>query len=102
MLQLDPDMRQHLLHHTKLDIERRAEDECHSFGEFEKVRFKYRDAPYSVTVEGYCKNCDVYIPVAFKLDGYMAMVHKAYPNGIIVTKCSNCKKDESLEFPILI
>jgi hypothetical protein len=100
--QLEPDMRDLLLHHTKLDIERRAENECHAFGEFEKVRFKCRDNPNSVTVEGYCKNCSLYTAVAFKLDGYMAMVHKEYQGGVIVAKCSNCNKADSLEFPILI
>lgn len=56
----------------------------------------------SVTVEGYCKGCNLYTAVAFKVDGYMAMVNKAYPNGVIVTKCPNCNKDDLLEFPILI
>lgn len=102
VLQLDPDMRQRLMHHTKLDIERRAEDECHAFGDFEKVRFECRNNPNSVTVEGYCKNCDLYTPAAFELDGYMSMAHKAYQNGMIVTKCPNCNKHDSLEFPILI
>jgi hypothetical protein len=101
VLQLELDMRQRLMHHTKLDIERRAEDECHAFGEFEKVRFKCRDNPNSVAVEGYCKNCG-YTNVALDLDGYMSMVHRAYQNGVIVTKCPSCKKDDSLEIPILI
>ena len=102
VLQLDPDKRQLLMHHTKLDIERRAEDECHAFGDFEKVRFECRDNPNSVTIEGYCRKCNLYTTAAFKLDGYLAMVNKAYPNGIIVTKCPNCNKDDSLDFPILI
>jgi hypothetical protein len=85
-----------------LDIERKAEDECHAFGAFERLRFKTRDDPESVTVEGHCKNCGLYTQAAFNLHGYMQMVNKAYPNGVIIITCPICKKDGSVEFPILI
>jgi hypothetical protein len=40
ILQLDPDTSKRFFHHIKLDIERKAEDECHAFGAFERLRLK--------------------------------------------------------------
>lgn len=102
VLQLDQDQRLHFFHHIKLDIEREAEEKCHAFGEFEKVRYESRDNPNSVTIEGYCKNCGFYTVAAFQLDKYMWHMHGASPSGVIIMTCSNCKKDGSIEFPILI
>ena len=102
ILQLDPDTSKRFFHHIKLDIERKAEDECHVFGAFERLRFKTRDDPESGTVEGHCKNCGLYTQASFNLHGYMQMVNKAYPNGVIKITCPICKKDGSVEFPILI
>jgi hypothetical protein len=102
ILQLDLDTRKRFFHHIKLDIERKAEDECHAFTGFERLRFKLKDDPESVVVEGHCRNCGLYTQTAFKLDGYMQMVNKVYPNGVIIITCPACEKDGSVEFPILI
>jgi hypothetical protein len=102
VLQLDPDTKSRFLHHIKLDIERKAEDECHAFGAFERLRFKTRDNPESVTVEGNCNKCGLYIPVALQLHEYMHMTNESYPNGVITITCPNCRKEESVEFTILI
>jgi hypothetical protein len=102
ILELELDTRLHFFHHIKLDIERKAEDECHVFGEFEKIRFEYRDNPNSVTVEGHCKHCGLYTIAKFSLDKYIQSAFKAFTNEMIVMTCSNCKKDGSVEFPILI
>ena len=61
-----------------------------------------KDNPESVVVEGHCKTCGLYTPAAFRLNGYMQMVNRGYPNGMILFACANCKKDDCLEFPILI
>jgi DNL zinc finger len=53
-------------------------------------------------VEGRCKKCGLYKQAAFKLHSYMRMVNKAYPNGVIIITCPACKKDGSVEFPMLI
>ncbi|MPZ07888.1 MAG: hypothetical protein GEU26_15985 [Nitrososphaeraceae archaeon] len=100
--ELNPDTRFHFFHHIKLDIERRAEDECHVFGQFEKVRYKCRDNPNLVTVEGRCKNCGFYTIAAFRLDKYIQSKFEEFPNRVIIMTCSNCKKDGSVEFPMLI
>lgn len=100
--ELDPDTRSRFYHHIKLDFERKAEDGCHAFRVFEILRYRVKDEPNSIVVEGHCNTCGLYRPAAFKLDGYMEMLHRAYPKGVIVTPCENCKKDDTLEFPILI
>jgi hypothetical protein len=99
--ELDPDTRTRFYHHIKLDLERRAEDECHAFGAFERLRFKVKDNPESVVVEGHCKACNMYRPAAYGLDSYLQWVIKRYLNRPIYLPCENCKKD-TLEFPLLI
>jgi hypothetical protein len=83
-------------------MERKAEDECHAFAAFERLRFGTRDNPELVTVEWHCKNCGLYIQAAYRLHEYMHMINKTYPNGVIIITCPACKKDGSVEFPILI
>jgi hypothetical protein len=100
--ELEPKTRELIFQHIKLEIERKAEEECHAFGAFEKERFRAKNIPDLVTVEGYCVNCGLYTPCSFLLDKYMDMVYEAYPNGVIVITCPNCKKDGSLEFPMLL
>jgi hypothetical protein len=99
--ELDSDVRFRFYHHIKLDFEREARDECHAFAAFERLRYRMKHEPNSIVVEGHCNTCGLYRPAAFKLDGYMEMLHRAYPKGVIVTRCDNCKKDDTLEFPIL-
>jgi hypothetical protein len=81
---------------------REAEEACHAFAAFEKERFKAKNMPDLVTVEGQCMNCGLYTPCSFWLDKYMDMVYEVYPNGVIVIMCPNCKKDDSLEFRMLL
>lgn len=99
---LDPETRMRFYHHIKLDFERKAEEECHAFGNFERLRFEAKDNPQSVVVEGHCKACGFYTSAAFKLDWYMEIVNRGYPNRVITTTFNNCKKSDGCEFPILI
>ncbi len=98
--ELEPITRELIFQQIKLEIERKAEAECHAFGAFEKERFRAKNIPDLVTVEGQCMNCGLYTPSSFWLDKYMDMVQ--HPNGVIVITCPACKKDGSLEFPILL
>lgn len=100
--QLDPRTKYLLFHHIKLEIEKRAEGECHAFREFEKVRFETRKNPSFVALEGYCKNCSFYTPAALKLNEYIEQVLNGYHTGVILVACPNCNNNDSLEFPILI
>jgi hypothetical protein len=100
--ELEPKTRELIFQHIKLEIERKAEAECHAFGAFEKKRFTAKNIPDLVTVEGQCMNCGLYTPCSFLLDNYMDMVYEAYPNGVIVITCPACKKDGSVEFPVLM
>lgn len=102
LVELDENTRKCIFHHLKLEIERKAEEECHTFGTFEKIRLEAKNDDSLVTVEGRCMNCGLYTPCAFKLDGYMQMLYEVLPNGVIAVTCPACKKDGSLEFPILI
>lgn len=100
--ELEPKTRELLFQHIKLEIERKAEAECHAFGAFEKERLTAKNIPDLVAVEGQCTNCNRYSPGSFLLDKYIDMVYEAYPNGVMVITCPVCKKDGSLEFSILI
>jgi hypothetical protein len=61
-----------------------------------------KDNLESVVVEGHCKACDIYRPAAFRLDGYLQLANKGYPDGVRYIQCENCKRDDTLEFPLLI
>ncbi|MFZ0513460.1 MAG: hypothetical protein WAM14_17775 [Candidatus Nitrosopolaris sp.] len=74
--ELDPETRMRFYHHVKLDFERKAEEECHAFGAFERLRFEAKDKPEIVVVEGHCKGCGFYTPTAFKLNWYMEIVNR--------------------------
>jgi hypothetical protein len=101
-MELDVPTRLRLFHHLKLHIERRAEDDCQAFGAFEKLRYETKDNPEYVTIEGRCTNCGYYGPGTFWLREYMRKAYESYPNVVIKEACSYCKKDGSLEFPILL
>jgi len=103
VMELDSDIREHLFYHIKLEIERKAEEGCHAFGTFERVRYKTKDRPEFVTIEGQCKNCKGYVSAAFPLNEYLQEVLKAYPSEVVVFKqCPACKNDDSLEFSLVL
>jgi len=103
VMELDVDTREHMFHHLKLEIESKAQEECQAFGAFERLRYKTKDNPEYVTIEGQCKNCKLYTPATFWLNKYLHEVFKAYPNEVIVEKqCPACKNDGSLEFSIIL
>jgi hypothetical protein len=85
-----------------LQIERKAEDECQAFGGFEELRYKTKNNPQSVIIEGRCTNCGRNVLRAFWLLDYMRKAFESYPNGIISEACYYCKRDGPLEFPILL
>jgi hypothetical protein len=100
IMELDQHTGMRLYHHLKLDFERKAEDECHAFRNFESLRFKVRDTPQSVVVEGHCNACG-YISNAFGFDYYMGLAISNYRNGVIKSLCLHCHEND-MEFPILI
>ena len=104
VMELDSDIKAHLFHHIKLEIERKAEEECHAFGTFERVRYETKDKkPELVTIEGQCKSCKNYTPAAFPLNEYLQEVLKAYPSEVVVCKqCPACENNDSLEFSLVL
>jgi hypothetical protein len=103
VMELDSDTRGHLFHQINLEIERKTEEGCHAFGTFERVRYKTKDNPELVTIEGQCKSCKDYVSAAFPLNEYLQEVLKAYPSEVVVFKrCPACKNDDSLEFSLTL
>jgi hypothetical protein len=101
-MELDVHTRMRFYHHLKLQIERKAEDECQGFGGFENMCYKTKNNPASIIIEGSCTNCSRNILRAFWLPDYIRKAFESYPNGLINETCYYCKKDGSVEFPILI
>ena len=101
-MELDAPTRLRFFHHLKLHIERKAEDECQGFGAFEKLRYKTKNNPASVIIEGSCMNCGSNVLRVFWLPEYMHKAYESYPNGVISEACYYCKKDSTLKFPILM
>lgn len=72
------------------------------FGGFENMCYKTKNNPASIIIEGSCTNCGRNILRAFWLPDYIRKAFESYPNGLINETCYYCKKDGSVEFPILI
>jgi hypothetical protein len=103
VMELDSDIKTHLFHHIKLEIERKAEETCQAFGTFERVRYRTKDRPGFVTIEGQCKNCKGYVSAAFPLNEYMQEVLESYPSvEVIRQQCPACKNNECLEFSLVL
>jgi hypothetical protein len=100
IMELHLDTRMHFYHHVKLDLERKAEEECRAFRNFEELRFIMKHNPQSVVVEGHCKTCG-YVSAAHTFDEYMELAIRNFHNGVIKLTCLYCKKND-WEFPILI
>jgi hypothetical protein len=101
--ELDSDIKAHLFHHIKLEIERKAEETCQAFGMFERVRYITKEKPEFVTIEGRCKNCKDYVSAAFPLNEYLQVLLKAYPSEVVVCKqCPACENNDSLEFSLVL
>jgi hypothetical protein len=104
IMELDHDTRMRLFHHLKLDFERKAEYGCHAFRKFEIFRFRHRNNPRSVVVEGHCNTCG-YISTTYEINHYMSLAIKEYRNGVIKLPCFNCgvnARENDSEYPILI
>jgi len=82
IMELDPDTR--IYHHLKLDFERKAEYDCHALRKFEIFRFRHRNDPITVIVEGHCNACG-YI-CTFQFDYYMRLAISNYRT-LLFSKC---------------
>ena len=102
---LDPQIQNLVMYNLKVDLERRMDLQVKNDRNYEKLRFKVRDDPRSIALEGYCTKCQYYIPMAVDLLEYkIRMICANTVNQpIMFIRCPNpnCKTEKSFQIPFL-
>lgn len=100
--ELDPEIRNLMLHGLKLDIERRMKAAAKNFEKFEQARFMIKADYNKVALECFCKECDIFIYDAEDVLDYRKSVVDSYSKGsrYLYGRCSQCNTD-SLIVPIV-
>ncbi|HEY7572876.1 MAG TPA: hypothetical protein VH796_16065 [Nitrososphaeraceae archaeon] len=100
---LDPQIKSLVMYTMKVEIERRMDLQVKNGKNYEKLRFKIRDDPEMIAIEGYCSKCMYYIPGAVDVLEYkMEMISANTINQpVLFIRCPNCKSDKSFRIPIL-
>jgi hypothetical protein len=100
---LDPQIQNLVMYNLKMDLERRMDLQVKNDRNYEKLRFKVRDDPRSIALEGYCTKYKYYLPVALDLFEYKKQMICANTvnQSIMFTKCPICKMDKSFRIPFL-
>ncbi|MGA9842716.1 MAG: hypothetical protein WBQ25_10405 [Nitrososphaeraceae archaeon] len=102
---LDPQIQNLVMFNLKVDLERRMDLQVKNDRNYEKLRFKVRDDPRSIALEGYCTKCQYYIPIAVDLLEYkIRMICANTVNQpIMFIRCPNpnCETEKSFRIPFL-
>jgi hypothetical protein len=102
---LDPQIQNLVMYNLKIDLERRMDLQVKNDRNYEKLRFKVKDDPRSIALEGYCTKCRYYIPMAVDLLEYKIRMicASAVNQPIMFIKCPNpkCKMEKSFRIPFL-
>lgn len=89
--ELDAKTKDLVLHHIKLEIERRMEDKAQDLSTFEQLRFQMKHRHDAVTLEGYCDKCKTRYSIALELIGYLKVAN-FIPSKPVMANCSLCKE----------
>ncbi|HEY6885449.1 MAG TPA: hypothetical protein VI278_15555 [Nitrososphaeraceae archaeon] len=98
--ELKPEDKNLVLHHIKLEIERRMEDRVEDLASFEKTRFDTRNSYDFVAVQGNCKNCKNCYSMGLEIRGYLKIAN-LLPFEPIIGKCVLCKSDDSYVIKVI-
>jgi hypothetical protein len=95
--ELNPEARNLVLHHIKLERERRMEDIVEDLADFEKTRFESRNRYDEVALEGNCTKCKRCYSNALPLRPYLDLVN-ILPSEPVTANCILCKDQKSFEY----
>ena len=90
--QLSSDAKKYFMHKQKLEIERKMFGIANNLRGFEELSFKIRNDYDKLAVEGYCKNCKLYFPLALSLLEYQV----ASQGGPMMVTCPKCKVEKAI------
>jgi hypothetical protein len=93
--EMDPNLRPMFLYKLKLEIEREMEYRIKNQDVFEKLCFEIRDKYDMIVMEGYCKNCNLYMYGTGSLLEYLQVIGAA-PSEYVMAKCTNCNNDSAI------
>jgi hypothetical protein len=98
--ELKPEDKNVVLHHIKLEIERRMEDRVEDLASFEKTRFDIRTRYDLVAVQGNCKECKNCYSLGLELRPYLKIAN-LLPSEPITGDCVLCKTHDSVVFNVI-
>jgi hypothetical protein len=97
--EMSSEVQELLLFDMKLEIERRMMHRAMAPQKYEKYRMKYIQLSRVLTMEGYCKNCNLGHPLLMKFLEYHERTN-FLPNDPIISECPQCKNN-SMHIPTL-
>jgi hypothetical protein len=97
--ELDHESKLLFLHQIKLVLDISMGERAVAFREYEKLRFKIRDRPDIIALEGYCEDCSLYTPAGLSTIEYIHTIQLSPQS--VTGICPTCKKHRSLVFPVL-
>jgi hypothetical protein len=91
--ELDVYTRELFLYYQKLELERRMKLRAGHPKGYEEARFKTRGNPHLLAVEGHCRSCQLYFPLAVDLLDYRERIIEDRNEmfGCITRTCLRCK-----------
>jgi hypothetical protein len=89
--ELDAKTKDLVLHHIKLEIERRMENKVQDPSTFEQVRFQMKHMHGAVALEGYCDKCKTRYSIAIPLIDYLKVAN-FIPSKPVIAGCALCKE----------
>jgi hypothetical protein len=98
--ELEPEARDLVLYHIKLEIERRMGDLVEDLASFEKTRFKIRTRYDYVALEGNCKKCKNCFSLGLMLRDYLKVAN-LFPSEPVTGNCPNCKDYDSVVYKMI-
>lgn len=97
--EMSPIVQELLLFHMKMEIEQRMMRRAMAPQKYEKYRMNFVHLSPVLTMEGYCRNCNLDYPVVMQVLVYHEKTN-FLPNDPIIYECPQCKNN-SMHIPTL-
>jgi hypothetical protein len=100
MDELDEEVKEHVLQRIKLELEWEMGQQVKYIRGFEELRFRLRDRPNILALEGVCQSCGLPSPIPIEIMEYLENT-KLLPNDPMFVRCRRCNRDAYITVPQL-